>query len=127
MRNPLRIAGVAALSLTLLAGCQSTVDVPSTETWAADLVTTGRVLFMTFGRTDTSLSGTGSLAVLTGPGGEQLTLTGTRRGDTLAIVFRRPSGTEFRMDGRYVVNHAGIAGVLNGGEFVNLGVAFRRN
>ena len=105
--------------------CESTIEVPTTETWAADLTTSGRVLFMTFGRNDTSLTGTGSLAFLTGPGAEQLTLSGTRHADTLAIVFQRPSGSQFAFHGWYVLNHGAIGGVLNGGDFVNLSVAFR--
>lgn len=115
------------VAVALAASCQSTIDVPTTETWAADLTTSGRVLFMTFGRNEISLTGTGSLAFLTGPGAEQLTLSGTRRADTLAIVFRRPSGSEFSFTGWYVANHGAITGVVNGGDFVNLSVAFRRN
>ena len=129
MRAGRRSARLALLATVALVGpgCQSTIDIPTTETWAADLTTSGRVLFMTFGRDQTSLTGTGSLAFLTGPGAEQLTLSGTRRADTLAIVFRRPSGSEFSFTGWYVVNHGAISGVLNGSDFVNLSVAFRRN
>ena len=81
---------------------------------------------MTFTRQQPDLAGTGLLGALTSPGGEGLTFSGTRRADTLDITYVRVTGGSFHFAGWFVAGHAGIAGTLNGGEFVNQSVSFRR-
>ncbi|HEX6048129.1 MAG TPA: hypothetical protein VFZ21_02635 [Gemmatimonadaceae bacterium] len=122
MASRRRVAGVGAALTLGMAACGST-EPGSTERWAADLVATGQVLIMTFRGYGSEVSGTATLASLTNPGGEALTLTGTRSDDSLKIMFRRQDADAFRFRGRYA--GPGLAGVLDGAEFVELPVAFR--
>ena len=102
--------------------CKSSVAPAGTERWAADLANQ-RVLFMTIQVRGADVSGTGTLAALTNPGGEPLTLTGTRRADSLSITYRRQTADPFHLVGRYT--GPGIVGVLDGAEFVQASVSFR--
>ena len=103
--------------------CRSGIEAGSHESWAADLVARQQVLFMTLERRDSDVTGTGTLASLTNPGGESLTITGTRRADSLSVTYRRQSADPFRFVGRYT--GPGIVGVLHGAEFVQVAVSFR--
>lgn len=121
-----RIARGGTLGLAFIAGavtCTSGTEPEDAERWVADLVTTQQVLSMTLRRRGPEVSGTATLASLTGPGGEPLTLTGTRDADSLRITYRREIGDPFRFIGRYT--GPGITGILDGAEFVQVAVAFR--
>jgi len=118
----IRVAGLGFALALGTAACDST-EPRATERWAADLVATRQVLIMTFQRHGSEISGTATLASLTNPGGEALTLTGTRSDDSLKITYRRQSADAFRFRGRYA--GPGLVGVLDGAEFVELSVAFR--
>lgn len=116
----------ALLSLALVlstVGCNSSVEPGNSESWAADIASTRQVLFMTIRIRDSEVTGTGSLSSLTNPGGDALTITGTRRADSLLVTFQRQRVDPFHFTGRYV--GAGLSGVLDGAEFVQLSVSFR--
>ena len=74
-------------------------------------------------RDGATVRGTGTLASLTNPGGEPLTLTGTRTADSLRVLYTRQSGDPFRFVGRYA--GLGIVGTLDGAEFVQVAISFR--
>ncbi|MBL0170296.1 MAG: hypothetical protein IPP90_06110 [Gemmatimonadaceae bacterium] len=121
-----RPAAIATLLAGLVA-CGDAIQPRATEAWTADLVVTRQVLFMTLTRESSTVKGTGSLTALLVPGsGDPLTIAGTRRGDTLDITYRRADGGSFRFVGSYVANNAGLQGSVNGGEFTNLRVSFRK-
>jgi hypothetical protein len=89
----------------------------------ADLASSRQVLFMQLTRDGTTIRGSGTLASLTNPGSETLTLSGVRNADSLRITYGRASAEPFRFAGRYA--GPGLEGVLDGGEFVQVRVAFR--
>ena len=115
-------AAVLTLTLTVPA-CRSGTDADGTERWAADLASNRQVLFMTLQRQGSTVSGSGTLASLTNPGGESLRVSGVRVGDSLRVTFNRALANPFQFAGRYT--GPGIVGVLDGAEFARLSVAFR--
>lgn len=119
----LRLATAALALVASGAGCRDGFGSGASERWAADLVATQQVLFMRLTRQGEEVSGSGSLSSLTSPGAEALTVTGTRRADTLRVTYRRQAAESFRFVGRY--SGMGLAGVLDGAEFQGLPVAFR--
>ena len=119
----IRAAGLGFALALGAAACDDSTDPNGIERWVADLTTTRQVLFMTLERSGSEVTGTASLASLTNPGSEPLTLTGTRLADSLRITYRRQGGDPFTFSGRYV--GPGLGGVLHGAEFVQLAVAFR--
>ena len=125
MRAAGRAVAVAACALSIgAAGCGDGVQPGNgSEQWAADITSTRQVLFMYLTRDGTSVRGTGTLASLTNPGGESLTLTGTRTADSLRVFYTRQTGDPFRFVGRYA--GLGIVGTLDGAEFVQVAVSFR--
>lgn len=95
-----------------------------TELWAADLPS-DQVLLMTLVRSGGELNGEGFLSSYNSPAVEPLTLTGTRTADTVNITFLRGDAVPFRFNGWYLANGT-LGGRLDGGEFVNQNVSFRR-
>jgi hypothetical protein len=110
-------------SLLIVVSCANSAEPDGSERWAADLTASRQVLFMTLQRSGSAVSGTGTLASLTNPGGAALTVTGTRHADSLSVSYHRPPGDAFRFDGRYTGQ--GLVGVLDGAEFVRVAVSFR--
>lgn len=110
--------------VVLSAACRGDAGVTPTENWAADLVTTQQVLFMTFTFRDAAVSGTGSLTSLTNFTTEALGVSGERRPDSLYVSFADASQIRFTFAGRY--GGPGIQGILHGSEFDSVGVSFRR-
>jgi hypothetical protein len=122
-----RLGSSRSLAALLLACACGSPQAPSgVESWTADLAASNRTLSMTFTSLP-SFSGSGRMVPLNLPVTfEELTLTGSRLVDSLTITFQRLSGSQFQFAGRYVANGSAISGTLNGDEFVNLGVSFRR-
>jgi hypothetical protein len=121
-----RLARATTVAVAVILGtamCDSAAEPDDSESWVADITSRQQVLFMTFRRNGTELTGSGTLAALTNVGGETLTLTGTRTTDSLTVTFRRNVGNSFRFAGRYI--GPGITGVLDGAEFVQVNVSFR--
>ena len=118
----LRAAFVAALGIGS-AGCESSAPPDGVERWAADLKSTQQVLLMNLKRDGSTVTGDGMLASLTNPGGEPLTVTGTRYGDSLRVFYNRQSADPFRFVGRYT--GLALVGILDGGEFAAVGTSFR--
>ena len=115
--------GAAASVIFSTASCRDSTGPRTGESWVADLASSRQVLFMQLTRNGTTVSGSGTLASLTNPGGETLTLAGTRSADSLRITYGRASAEPFRFVGRYA--GPGLEGVLDGAEFVQVRVAFR--
>ena len=123
----LRIAIQSLLFATV--ACRSPQEPYGAASWAADLISSHRVLLMTLVRQGSALTGTGALASLIDPGSrEDLTLSGTRTADTVQITYRRPDGSTFQFAGWYIARGPEgptIVGALDGGEFNRLAVTFR--
>jgi hypothetical protein len=109
----------------LLAGACSGPSGNTREIWAADLPNE-ILLIMTLHFQDGEVTGTGLLAPLGMTGGDALTITGTRRADTLDLHYQRGQGDPMRFQGWYIRNKAALDGILDGGEFVQRPVSFRR-
>lgn len=112
------------IALLLGLGACSNDYATATELWIADLPS-DQVLLMTLVRDGDELNGEGFLSYLNSPAVEPLTLTGTRVADTVAITFLRGEVDPFRFDGWYLANGT-LGGKLDGGEFVNRSISFRR-
>lgn len=95
-----------------------------TELWIADLPG-DQVLLMTLVRDGHELNGEGFLSYLNSPSVEPLTLTGTRVADTVDITFLRGDADPFRFVGWYLARGT-LDGKLDGGEFVDRSISFRR-
>jgi hypothetical protein len=95
-----------------------------TELWAADLPG-DQLLLMTLVREGDELNGEGFLSYLNSPAVEPLTLTGTRVADTVDVTFLRGGADPFRFVGWYLARGT-LDGKLDGGEFVNQSISFRR-
>ena len=95
------------------------------ELWAADLLASQQVLLMTLVRDGDELNGEGFLSSYNSPAVEPLTLTGIRTADTVNITFLRGDATPFRFVGWYLARGT-LDGKLDGGEFVNRSISFRR-
>ena len=95
-----------------------------TELWAADLPG-DQVLLMTLVRDGDELNGQGFLSAYNSPAVEPLTLTGIRTADTVNITFLRADAVPFRFVGWYLARGT-LDGKLDGGEFVNRSISFRR-
>ena len=80
---------------------------------------------MRFTEANGRLNGTGSLLALQQPGGESLTLVGDRIADTLDITFARSGVPSFTFRGWFTTTTR-ISGVLDGAEFSQVGVTFRK-
>lgn len=123
-------AAATALVVALVASaisCEPTTGPNPYEAWSADLTGSAQVLFMGFARRGEAVTGNAELSDLLAAGpGERMSLSGTRRGDSLDIAFRRPFGGSYRFVGRYVAGGAGLTGTLDGGAFVQVAVNFRR-
>jgi hypothetical protein len=114
----------AMIALLLGLGACSNEYATGTELWAADLPG-DQLLLMTLVREGDELNGQGFLSYYNSPAVEPLTLTGTRVADTVAITFLRGDGDPFRFNGWYLARGT-LDGKLDGGEFVNLSISFRR-
>ena len=109
----------------LLATACSGPSANTREIWAADLAT-DLLLIMTLDFQDSEITGTGLLAPLGSPGGDPLTITGTRTADTLDIHYQRGQAAPLRFQGWYTLNGTLLAGTLHGGAFNQQAVTFRR-
>lgn len=115
------------LGLLVLLGTACGVDRSSgTELWAADLLSTQQILFMRLEQNGGELNGTALLSYINAPTGESLTLTGTRLADTLEITYRRQDGPAFGFRGWYIAGGAVITGRLDGAEFDDVALSFRK-
>jgi hypothetical protein len=114
----------ALIGLFLALGACSTEYATGTELWAADL-TNDQLLLMTLVREGEELNGQGFLSYYNSPAVEPLTLTGTRVADTVDITYRRENAESFRFVGWYMARGT-LDGKLDGAEFVNQSISFRR-
>jgi hypothetical protein len=97
------------------------------EAWAADLVASRQVLFLNLLRSGSTVSGSATLSGLLEPGvSDRLSVTGANRGDSLDIIMSKTGGGQYRLMAIYGGNRARLSGTLNGGEFTNLAVSFRK-
>ena len=118
----LRVVAAAAVVISA-ASCRDGTGPRRAESWVADIASSRQVLFMQLTYDGATVRGSGTLASLTNPGGETLTLAGVRNADSLRITYGRAAADPFRFVGRYA--GPGLEGVLDGGEFVQVRVAFR--
>ena len=80
---------------------------------------------MTIVRDGDELSGEGFLSYYSAPDVEPLTLSGTRIADTVDITYHRDNAEPFRFTGWYLAKGT-LDGKLDGAEFVNRSISFRR-
>lgn len=121
--NQLRAAVVTIGVSVSSPGCDNSAGPNPVERWSADIPSRQQVLSMTLTRDGNTVRGSGTLANLTNPGGETLTLTGMRNADSLRVFYSRQNADPFRFVGRYV--GPGLVGILDGAEFSEVGVGFR--
>jgi hypothetical protein len=116
------------MGIVVSIGCGGSTEPPRRESWVADNLTPNRyTMYLAFASDAPTFTGTGSLQALLVPGGaEALTLTGSRRADTLDLLITRAGGGQLRFLGWYVAQGAGLGGHLDGGEFAHVGAVFRR-
>jgi hypothetical protein len=121
------LAIIAWIAGSAASGCHDPTASIDSEQWAADLVASRQVLFLSLLRSGSTMSGSATLSGLLEPGGsDRLSVTGTNRGDTLDILMSRASGGQYHLLAIYGSNRARLSGTLNGGEFTNLAVSFRK-
>ena len=113
-----------AAGLLLAAACSGPSD-NTREIWAADLPD-DVLLIMTLDFHGSEITGTGLLAPLGSPGGDQLTITGARTADTLDLHYQRGQADPLRFQGWYTLHRTILAGTLDGGGFNQRAVSFRR-
>jgi len=120
-----RLPGVLALVVGGWA-CRNFVAPLTEASWRAELNQTQQLLTMEFHQSGGHLSGSAALARLTEAGAETLTLSGSVQADTLDIIYSRSGVPSFRFLGWYVNNRSRITGTLDGAEFTDLAVQFRK-
>jgi len=120
-----RLRRILALSLACWA-CGNVQTPHSEESWLAQLLQSQQLLRMEFRQTGDHLSGSATLARLTEPGAEALTVVGTQQADTLDISFARSGVPSFRFLGWFVSNRTRITGTLTGAEFTDVAVLFHK-
>ena len=119
------------LTVTLLlaiAACTPTgVDDVTSESWGGEVGSTGVVMTMTIAHRGMNLSGSGGFTALLVPGSAQAyTISGTRRADTLDLLFKR-TGEEVRFVGHYNgPSRVVLSGVIAGGDYSGTTIYLRK-